>query len=95
MDHGRTVNKIFESKPEGRKRGRPRLRWLKDEEENLWEMTVKRWRQQAVYREEWASVIKQAKALRGPYSQGITNSPCNYTMLYIYIFFTYLHRLFY
>ena len=29
-------------------------------------MKVKRWRQKAVDREEWASAIKQAKAVRGP-----------------------------
>jgi hypothetical protein len=61
------VKKIFESKPEGRRRmGRPRLRWLEDAEKSLWEMKVKRWREKAMEREEWASVIKEAKALRGP-----------------------------
>jgi hypothetical protein len=29
-------------------------------------MKVKKWRQKAVGREEWASVIKEAKAFRGP-----------------------------
>jgi hypothetical protein len=33
---------------------------------DLWEMKVKRWRQKAVDREEWASTNKEAKALRGP-----------------------------
>ena len=33
MDKGRTVKKVFESKPEGsRRRGRPRLRWLENVE---------------------------------------------------------------
>jgi hypothetical protein len=50
--------------------GRPRLRWLKDVERDLRELKVKRWRQKAVGREEWTSVIKEAKALRGPYSHG-------------------------
>jgi len=69
---------------------------MKDAEEDLWEMKVKGWQQLAVYREEWASVIKEAKALRGPYSQGISNILRNYTISYIYIYiFTYLHRLFY
>jgi hypothetical protein len=31
-----------------------------------WEMRFKRWRQKGVDREEWASVNKEAKALRGP-----------------------------
>jgi hypothetical protein len=33
MDHGRVVKKIFENKPDGRRRmGRLRLRWLEDAE---------------------------------------------------------------
>jgi hypothetical protein len=36
----------------------------------LREMRVKRWRQKAVDGEERATVIKEAKALRGPYSRG-------------------------
>ena len=44
MDQGRTVKKILESKPEGRRRReRPRMRWLEDVEKDLREMKVKRW----------------------------------------------------
>jgi len=32
MDQGRTLHEIFESKPEGSRRGRPRLRWMEDVE---------------------------------------------------------------
>jgi hypothetical protein len=39
-------------------------------ERDLREMKVKRQRQKAVGREEWASVIREAKGLRGPYSHG-------------------------
>jgi len=46
--------------------GRPRLRWLEDGEKDLWEMKVERWPQRAVDREEWVSIIKEAKALKGP-----------------------------
>ena len=43
MDHGMLVKKIFESTPEGRRRmGRPRLKWLEDDEKYLQEMKVKR-----------------------------------------------------
>jgi hypothetical protein len=52
--------------------GRPRLRWLEDVQKDLWEMKVKIWWQRAADREEWASVIKEAKALRGPQSQGVS-----------------------
>jgi len=59
--------KIFTSKPEGsRRKGRPSLRWLEDVGRDLREMKVKRWRQKAVGGEEWASVITEAKAVRGP-----------------------------
>ena len=67
MDQGRTVKKIFESKLEvSRRRGRPRLRWLEDVQKELHDTKFKRWQQKAVKREEWASVIKEAKDLRGP-----------------------------
>jgi len=57
LDHRKTVKKIFESKPEGSSRGRPRQRWQDIVEKDQWEMTVKRWRQKAFYKEEQASVI--------------------------------------
>jgi hypothetical protein len=51
---------------EGRRRkGRPKLRWLEDVEKDLRELKFKRWRQMTVDREEWAPVIKEAKAVRG------------------------------
>jgi hypothetical protein len=54
MDQGRTINKISESIPEGSGRmGRPRLRWLEGVGKDLQEM-FKRWRQKAVYRDDWA-----------------------------------------
>jgi hypothetical protein len=56
----------MEHKTEGsRRRGRPKLRCLLDVEKYVQEMKVKRWRQKAVDREERASVIKKAKAVRG------------------------------
>ena len=35
-------------------------------------MNVKKWRQKAVDREEWAFVIKEAKAVREPQSRGVS-----------------------
>jgi len=59
LDRGRLVKKIFERKPEGRRRmGRPRMKWLENVERDLREMKVERWGQQAVSTAKWASVIK-------------------------------------
>jgi len=64
MNETRSIEKIFEGKLEGRRdRGRPRLRWIDD----LRKLGVKRWRAKALDREEWASVIREAKAKpKGP-----------------------------
>jgi hypothetical protein len=56
------------------------LRWLEDLEEDLRETTVKIRRQKAADKEELASVIKEAKAVRGPQSQGVfkyVEFPCD------------------
>jgi hypothetical protein len=69
MNEARIVKKIFEENLEGRRdRGRPRLRWLNDVEDDLRMLGVKRWRRRkALEREEWALVIKEAKVkLKGP-----------------------------
>jgi plasmid rolling circle replication initiator protein Rep len=66
MDLGRRVKKIFQSKPKGSIMRRPKLRWLKDEGKDLWQMKIKRWRQKAVDREELASIIMKTKFIRGP-----------------------------
>jgi len=44
-DHGWRFKKLFQSKPEGRRRGIPRLRWLEDVQKDVGEMKFKRWRQ--------------------------------------------------
>jgi hypothetical protein len=68
MNETRSVNKIFEGKLEGRRgTGRPRITWIKDVEDDLRKLSVKRWRRKAVEREEWASNKKEAKAkINGP-----------------------------
>jgi hypothetical protein len=68
MNETRSVKKIFEGKLEERRsRGRTRLRWINDVEDNLRKLGVKRWRMKVMEREKWASIIKEAKAkLKGP-----------------------------
>jgi hypothetical protein len=68
MNETRSVKKIFERKLEGRRgRGRSRLRWINDVEDDLRKLGMKRWRMKALEREEWTSIIKEAKAkLKGP-----------------------------
>ena len=64
MNETRSVKKIFEGKLDGRRgRGQPRLRWIDD----LRKLGVKRWTAKALDIEEWASIIREAKAkLKGP-----------------------------
>ena len=68
MNKTRSVKNIFEGKlGGGRGTRRPRLRWIIDVEDNLRKLGVKRWRTKALDREEWASIIREAKAkLKGP-----------------------------
>jgi len=68
MNETRCVKKIFEGKLEGRRdRGRPRLRWIDGVEDDLRKLGVKGWRVKALDREEWTSIIREAKAkLKGP-----------------------------
>jgi hypothetical protein len=68
MNETRSVKKIFEGNLEGRRsRGRHRLRWINDVEDDRRKLGLKRWITKALEREEWTSIIKEAKAkLKGP-----------------------------
>ena len=68
MKETRSVKKVFEGKLEGRRgRGRPRIRWINDVEDDLRKLGVKRRRTKALDREEWASIIREVKGkLKGP-----------------------------
>jgi hypothetical protein len=60
MDDKRMVKSVFLGKPEGRRNpGRPRLRWLDWVEDDLKTLAVRRWREMAEDREEWAIILKE------------------------------------
>jgi hypothetical protein len=60
MDRKAMSENILESKLEGRREvGRPKLKLLGDRENDLLELTVKRWRQKASNREEY--VLMEAR----------------------------------
>jgi hypothetical protein len=69
MNETRTVKRIFEEKLGGRRgRGRPRLRWIDDVEDDLRNIGIKRWTIKTLDRVEWASIIKESKSkLNGPW----------------------------
>jgi hypothetical protein len=66
MDTTRTVKTLTEWEPcSSRAGGRPRLRWLDREEEDLKKLKVRNWREKCKDRRLWNEIIKQAKTHRG------------------------------
>jgi hypothetical protein len=59
---------VFNAKPEGKRGvGRPRLRWLDDDEADIKALDVKRWGIKAQDRKEWSAILREAKAeIKGP-----------------------------
>jgi len=62
--------KIFNTKPNGVRRvGRPKLRWDDGVDQDIRMLEVKNWKKVALDRDEWAKLLKKARAHQGLSSQ--------------------------
>jgi hypothetical protein len=70
MNNDRTLKRIFNTKPDGvRNVGRPKLRWEDGTDQDIRILGVKNWKKVALDREEWAKLLKKARAHQGLSSQ--------------------------
>jgi hypothetical protein len=70
MNNDRTLQKIFNIKPDGtRSVGRPKLRWKDGINQDMRILGVKNWKKVALNRDEWAKLLKNARAHQGLSSQ--------------------------
>jgi hypothetical protein len=63
MSSQKAVKKVYQRSMAGRRcRGKPKLKWIDDVEEDLRSVGVKRWRKRTLDRREWAAMMREAKA---------------------------------
>jgi hypothetical protein len=66
MEVGAMQRKIMEGRPFiGRRKGRPRLRWMDDVVADLKVMKIKQWMEKTKDREQWRLVVEETKAHPG------------------------------
>jgi hypothetical protein len=66
MNDDRTLKKIFNTKPDGAgSGGRLKLRWEDDVDQDMRILGVKNWKKVALNRDEWAKLLKKARAHQG------------------------------
>ena len=62
MSEGRMPKMILNSKIDsGRRRGRPRKRWIDDLESDLRSLGIRNWKAKARNRNEWKAVVRETK----------------------------------
>ena len=70
MNSGRTLKKIFNTKPDGaRSVGRPKLPWEDGVDQDMRILGVKNWEKVALNRDEWVKLLRKARAHQGLSSQ--------------------------
>jgi hypothetical protein len=70
MNNDRTIKKLFNTKPDGvRSVGRPTLWWEDGVDQDIRKLGVKNWKKLALNRDEWAKLLKKARAYLGLSSQ--------------------------
>jgi hypothetical protein len=63
VNNDRTIKKIFNTKPDGvRSVGRPKLRCEDGVDQDIRILGVKNWKKFALNRDEWAKLLKKARA---------------------------------
>jgi hypothetical protein len=66
MNDNRTLKCIFNTKPDGVRRvGRPKMRWEDGADQDMRIPEVKNWKKVALNRDEWAKLLKKARAHQG------------------------------
>jgi len=68
MEEGAMPRKMMEGRRfVGRRKGRPRLRWMDDVVADLKAMRIKQWTETMLDREKWRRIVEEAKAHPGLY----------------------------
>jgi hypothetical protein len=66
MNNDRTLKNIFNTKPNGaRSDGRQKLRWKDGVDQDMRILGIKNWKKVALNRDEWAQLLKKARAYQG------------------------------
>jgi hypothetical protein len=69
MKNDRTIKKIFNTKPDGVRVGRTKLRWEDGADQDMRISEVKNWKRVALNRDEWTKLLKKVRAHHGLSSQ--------------------------